>query len=73
MTETIKISVVVTNYNYAGYLPQCLDSVRAQTYPHVECIVVDDGSTDDSRTVIARRGSGRRRATSWCSSIPTTS
>lgn len=53
MREPIKISLVVTNYNYGRYLPQCLDSVRAQTYPHVECIVVDDGSTDDSRSVIA--------------------
>ena len=54
MAEPIKISIVISNYNYGRYLPQCLDSVRAQTYPHVECIVVDDGSTDDSREVIAR-------------------
>lgn len=52
--EPTKISIVVTNYNYARFLGQCLDSVMAQTYPHVECIVVDDGSTDDSRAVIAR-------------------
>ena len=48
------VSIVVTNYNYGRFIGQCLDSVMAQTYPHVECIVVDDGSTDDSRDVIAR-------------------
>ncbi|MDX7953201.1 glycosyltransferase [Lichenihabitans sp. Uapishka_5] len=54
MAEPITISIVVSNYNYGRFLPQCLDALRAQTYPHVECIVVDDGSTDDSRTIIAR-------------------
>ena len=52
MTEPVKFSIVVTNYNYGRFLAQCLDSVRAQTYPHVECIVVDDGSTDDSRSIL---------------------
>lgn len=52
--EPRTISIVVTNHNYARFLGQCLDSVMGQTYPHVECIVVDDGSTDDSRAVIAR-------------------
>ena len=52
--EPTKISIVVTNYNYARFLGQCLDSVMAQTHPDVECFVVDDGSTDESRAVIAR-------------------
>lgn len=54
MADPIKISIVISNYNYGRFLPKCLESVRAQTYPHVECIVVDDGSTDDSGEVIAR-------------------
>lgn len=54
MAGPVKISIVISNYNYGRFLPQCLDSIRAQTYPHVQCIVVDDGSTDDSRDVIAR-------------------
>lgn len=54
MAEPIKISIVISNYNYGRFLPECLDSIRAQTYPHVECVVVDDGSTDDSRAILAR-------------------
>jgi glycosyltransferase involved in cell wall biosynthesis len=43
-----RVSVVITTYNTARYLPETLDSVFAQTYPELEVIVVDDGSTDDS-------------------------
>ncbi len=50
------VSVIITNYNYANYLKQAIDSVLAQTYSNIEIIVVDDGSQDDSRDVIARYG-----------------
>ena len=43
-----KVSIVVTNYNYAEYIQDCLHSVSLQTYPEVECIVIDDCSSDDS-------------------------
>ncbi len=49
----VSISVLINNYNYANYLPQALDSVLAQTVAATEIIVVDDGSTDDSRAVIS--------------------
>ncbi len=46
------ISVVITNYNYARFLPEAIELVLRQTYRAVECIVVDDGFTDNSRSVI---------------------
>ena len=42
------ISVVVPVYNVEGYLDQCLESIVAQSYRHLEILVVDDGSTDGS-------------------------
>jgi glycosyltransferase involved in cell wall biosynthesis len=49
-------SVVISSFNYERFLPQAIDSALAQTWPSVEVIVVDDGSTDGSRAVIDRYG-----------------
>jgi glycosyltransferase involved in cell wall biosynthesis len=49
-------SVIVNNHNYGRYLRFAIDSALAQTHPDVEVIVVDDGSTDDSREVMATYG-----------------
>jgi glycosyltransferase involved in cell wall biosynthesis len=51
-----RASVVVTNYNYARWLREAIDSALAQTWPEVEVVVVDDGSTDGSRDVIESYG-----------------
>ncbi len=45
------ISVIVPIYNVGKYLPQCLESLCAQTYPNFEIILVDDGSTDNSSII----------------------
>ena len=50
------VSIVITNFNYARYLRASIDSALAQTYPQVEVIVVDDGSTDGSREIIESYG-----------------
>ena len=49
-----QVSVIVTLYNYAGYVEECLDSIAAQTAPDIELIVVDDCSTDDGLKVASR-------------------
>jgi glycosyltransferase involved in cell wall biosynthesis len=47
-TASPKVSIIVTNYNYSDYICDCLQSVSVQSYPEIECIVVDDHSSDDS-------------------------
>jgi GT2 family glycosyltransferase len=49
-----RVSVVVCSYNGGATLDQCLRSLLALDYPDYEVIVVDDGSTDDTRAVLAR-------------------
>ncbi|OWV76546.1 glycosyl transferase [Rhizobium sp. R339] len=52
----MKLSVLINNFNYGQFLRPCIDSVLSQTYPDFEVIVVDDGSTDDSRDILASYG-----------------
>ena len=49
-----KISVLVPAYNVAPWLPDCLDSILAQTYQNLEIIVINDGSTDNTRSILER-------------------
>lgn len=45
-------TILINNYNYGLYLADAIQSALSQTYPSVEVIVVDDGSTDNSREII---------------------
>jgi glycosyltransferase involved in cell wall biosynthesis len=49
-----KVSVVVAAYNYGQFIGATLESLQAQTFANWECLVVDDGSTDDTVDVVAR-------------------
>ncbi len=46
------VSVITPTYNRAGLVKQAIRSVLAQTYPHLEMLIVDDGSTDDTKAVV---------------------
>ena len=54
--DELLVSVVVNNYNYGRFIGDAIDSVLAQTAPALEIIVVDDGSTDNSREIIESYG-----------------
>ena len=58
MKESPLVSVILPVYNYERYLGEAIESVLNQTYQHLEVIVVDDGSTDQSGEV-ARSFAGR--------------
>jgi hypothetical protein len=49
-----QVSIIVPVYNREDLLPETLDSVRAQTFTDWECVIVDDGSTDESFAVAER-------------------
>jgi glycosyltransferase involved in cell wall biosynthesis len=56
MDNLLGVSIIVLNYNYGRFLAAAIDSALNQHHPLCEVIVVDDGSTDNSRAVIARYG-----------------
>ncbi|MGF1481078.1 MAG: glycosyltransferase family 2 protein [Cyanophyceae cyanobacterium] len=57
MEKQPTVSILINNYNYGQFLGKAIDSVLSQSYAPVEVVVVDDGSTDNSRDVINSYGS----------------
>lgn len=53
MSSTL-VTVVIPTYNYGVFLEGAIRSAASQSYPHIEIIVVDDGSTDDTQAILLR-------------------
>ncbi len=53
MSECPAVSVYISSYNHARYLPQTIDSVLTQSFQDFELLILDDGSTDNSHEVLS--------------------
>ncbi len=53
-SEEVRLSVILTSYNYGHFLSYAMDAVLSQSLQPEEFIVIDDGSTDDSREILQR-------------------
>ena len=60
MSGSPLVSVIVPSYNSAGFVVAAVRSALNQTYTNIEVIVVDDGSTDDTRAILAEFGDSIR-------------
>jgi len=54
LPEQPLVSILISNYNYAAFLGDAIDSCMRQTYCKLEVIICDDGSTDGSRCILER-------------------
>lgn len=66
MHMNAQITVIVPNYNKQDYITQCLQSIANQSFKNLECIVVDDGSADDSVKTISKLCSKDDRFKLYC-------
>ena len=57
----MRFSIVVTAYNVEKYIAECVESLKRQTLSDLECIVIDDASTDGTARVIAESIDGDSR------------
>ncbi len=60
---TSLISVIVPTYNHSAFLERSVSSVLAQTYPHFEVIIIDDGSQDDTPDLVSSLWAAESRVT----------
>lgn len=56
------VSIIIPTFNYARFLPEAIESALGQSYAPVEVVVVDDGSTDETPVVLAKRYAGKVRS-----------
>src|SRR5438270_1336965 len=54
MSSNPLVSIVIPTYNRAAIISRTIDNIFRQTYPNFEVIVIDDGSTDDTQSVLKR-------------------
>lgn len=52
MSQSYKVTIYITNYNYESYVRQAIESVLNQSFQDFELIIIDDGSTDNSKSII---------------------
>lgn len=63
--QTIKVSIVMPTYNRADRIGAAIESVQAQSHENFELLIVDDGSSDNSREVLAGYAEDKRIRTFW--------
>lgn len=56
-----KVSVLIPTYNYAGYLPEAIESVLSQSYTDFELLIIDDHSSDKTAEIVSRYAEGDKR------------
>lgn len=61
--EDIKVSIIIPTYNCGDYIKDAILSVRVQLHKNIECIIVDDGSTDNTEEVVKEIVDGDARFT----------